>query len=357
LPDAPVRAGGEGPLRAAIRRHALVSDRNSPVPAAAREIARLGGGFAVGIIFFGSRKTRPTEIRSVQPNGGGEGEPRDQHAAPGARDPWSAYDFFVVVSEYAGFYRSLRAAGHLHRPAWLLAALNAVMPPNQISLRVPAAGESVRAKCAVISLVALRRETGAERRDHFSAGRLFQPAEVVYAKDAGAEESLLDALVSAHAATFEWSRPFLPRAFDAAGYAEALLRISFRHEIRPEPLGRADTLFEAQRAYHREVYGVLLRELERRGELVPADGGYALARPVTRLEWLARSAYFRLSLVRATARWAKHMLTVDDWLDYIAHKAMRHTGQRIVLTERERRLPIVFLWPRVIRYLRGKDRR
>ena len=51
------------------------------------------------------------------------------------------------------------------------------------------------------------------------------------------------------------------------------------------------------------------------------------------------------------------MVTFDDWLDFIVRKARRHTGEDIVLTERERRMPLVFLWPRVIHYLRHKDRR
>ena len=49
-------------------------------------------------------------------------------------------------------------------------------------------------------------------------------------------------------------------------------------------------------------------------------------------------------------------MTFDDWLDFIVRKARRHTGEDIVLTERERRMPLVFLWPRVIHYLRHKDR-
>jgi hypothetical protein len=49
-------------------------------------------------------------------------------------------------------------------------------------------------------------------------------------------------------------------------------------------------------------------------------------------------------------------VTFEGWLDYLLRKAERHTGQEIVLTPRERRLPLVFLWPRVLRYLRHKDR-
>ena len=50
------------------------------------------------------------------------------------------------------------------------------------------------------------------------------------------------------------------------------------------------------------------------------------------------------------------MVTFDDWLEFIVRKARRHSGQDIVLSDRERRMPLVFLWPRVIRYLRHKDR-
>jgi hypothetical protein len=51
------------------------------------------------------------------------------------------------------------------------------------------------------------------------------------------------------------------------------------------------------------------------------------------------------------------MVTFDGWLEFIVRKARRHTGQDLVLTPRERRMPLVFLWPRLIQYLRRKDRR
>jgi hypothetical protein len=49
------------------------------------------------------------------------------------------------------------------------------------------------------------------------------------------------------------------------------------------------------------------------------------------------------------------MITFEDWLEYIRRKAERHTGREVVLTERERRMPLVFLWPRLFRYLRDKQ--
>jgi hypothetical protein len=151
-------------------------------------------------------------------------------------------------------------------------------------------------------------------------------------------------------------RPWLPARFDVAEYCRTLLRVSLAQEIRPEPEGRADALFEAQREELLPVYRVLLEELAAAGELCALEGGaFACRRPAGALERARVRAFFAWSLVRATARWAKYMLTFDDWLDYIVRKAERHSGRRIVLAPRERRFPLLFLWPRLFRYLREKD--
>jgi hypothetical protein len=49
-------------------------------------------------------------------------------------------------------------------------------------------------------------------------------------------------------------------------------------------------------------------------------------------------------------------MTFEGWLDFIVQKAKRHSGEDIALSERERRMPLLFLWPRALRYLRRKDR-
>src|SRR5438445_234150 len=134
-------------------------------------------------------------------------------------DAYSAYDLFVVVSAYVPFYRSLRRAGRLRRRPALAAALNAWLPPNQVSVPVALAGGTpVLAKCAVVSEAALARGTSVARKDHFMAGRLFQPTEVVFVADESAGLSTLEALVSAHALTYEWGRAWLPARFDVADY-------------------------------------------------------------------------------------------------------------------------------------------
>jgi hypothetical protein len=87
-----------------------------------------------------------------------------------------------------------------------------------------------------------------------------------------------------------------------------------------------------------------------------APGRYGLARPVSAASRLRIWSYFRVSLVRTTLRWGKHVLSFEGWLDYIVQKVSRHGGGVVTLSERERRWPLLFLWPRVIRYLRAKRR-
>jgi hypothetical protein len=296
-------------------------------------VAESGGESVLGALFFGSRKTRA------------------------GHDAWSAYDLFVLTRDYRGFYRSLKARGSLRRGPALVTALNKVLPPNQISLMARSAEAPAIAKCAVISLTTLERETSERRRDHFCAGRLFQPTELLYARDAGTEDRILAALANAHMLTLSWVRPWLPEAFDVEAYCRTLLRVSLSREIRPEPEGRAEALWSVQRDYLTAVYGLLLDDYARAGELEPVDSGrYRLARPVTQGERVRLEVYFGRSLMRATERWFKYVVTFDDWLDYILRKAQRHTGREITLTPRERRLPLVFLWPRLVRYLREKNR-
>jgi hypothetical protein len=325
-------------VREALRDRAL-PPRPRPEVEAARALTALAPGVVAGVVFFGSQRTK---------------------AGP---DRFSAYDFFVVVEAYRPFYRALHAASRVRRRPGLLAAVNAVLTPSQISLRLPdGRGGELHAKCSIITLDHLRRETSGRRRDHFTIGRLFQPAEILAGRDEAARGALLDALAGAAAATYSWARPFLPPSFDTGAYLRTLLRTSLGREVRPEPSERrAEELHEAQREEQIPVYRRLLEGLVADGELEAAfkpgeaEPAFALVRPVGLAERLSVEIYFRVSTTRATLRWLKHMLTFEGWFEYIQRKAERHTGEKIELTEKERRHPAIFIWPRFIRYLRHKD--
>jgi hypothetical protein len=67
--------------------------------------------------------------------------------------------------------------------------------------------------------------------------------------------------------------------------------------------------------------------------------------------------YFHRSKRRATLRWLKYIALYDDWLEYILQKVARRSGQTVELTPRERRWPLIFLWPKAIRFLRTRPQR
>jgi hypothetical protein len=328
-------ATGAASLRDAVAAVALSPETDPALRAAVERLRSVAGDTLEGLVFFGSRRTQAAQT-----------------------NVHSAYDLFAVVTAYRPFYEALRAAGLCGKSPRLLAAISRFLPPTQVSVafREPA----LRAKVSVVRRDVFARETSARRRDHFTIGRLFQPSRILAAKSEDAAEALLAGLVSAHAETWRWSRPWLPARFDVEAYGRRLLEVSMSWEVRPEPAGRAAALWGAQRETQAPVFEALLNGLAGAGAVRRSGGGsdeWSIVSPPGALDRIRLRLYFTRSLVRATARWGKHILSFEGWLDYIARKASRHTGEAVELTERERRWPLLFLWGRVFRYLRRKNRK
>jgi hypothetical protein len=230
----------------------------------------------------------------------------------------------------------------------VLSLLDPFLPPTQIRL----AREPWLVKASVLSLAALRRATSNRRKDQFLAGRLFQDVHVVWSRDEDFARQVATAIESARLLTLDWVRPDLPRTFTAEPYLRQLFRTSFRFEVRPEAGGRADALFSAQAPRLTPIFEGVLRRLAVQGQLNEAgEGSYSLGGTRPPGGHFRRRAFMEWSRVRATARWPKHAVTFDGWLDYIVKKAERHSGETIALGPWERRLPFIFLWPRVLRFL------
>jgi hypothetical protein len=331
----PITSEASSMLHEAVAAEVLSPEGDPALRAAVARLATLCGETLDGVIFFGSRRTR----------------------AAGA-NVWSAYDLFAVVAAYRPFFAALHRGGLVRRrPGWL-ALLGHWLPPTQISLHF--AESELRAKVSVIRRDRLLRETSARRHDHFTIGRLFQPSRIEYARTEEARDAIVGALASAYAQTWLWARPWLPPTFDAESYGRQALATSMSWEVRPEPIGRAAALWAAQRDAQIPIVSTLLRDLEAQGALRAVDDAplrWAMAGQPRAAERLRSRLYFSRSLVRATARWVKHMLTFEDWLEYIVRKASRHTGERFELSPRERRWPLLFLWGRVFRFLRDKNRK
>lgn len=271
-------------------------------------------------------------------------------------DDHSAWDVVVVVDDYRAFHRRLVAGGHHRRPAWLLSLLARVLPPN-ITAFDPGGGESL-AKCAIVSETHFVRALGPAAPDHFLKGRMVQTVAVLWSADAEAERTVTRALETARRDVLRWVGPYLgdhPEGFTPAELGRRLLTISYDGELRPERGDRVEQVFDAQRAYLTETYRRVLDEAAERGEVVAlGEDRYRLARPPAAGRRSALKLYFARSKVRSTMRWLKHVATFNDWLTYIERKVERRTGMAVDITPWERRLPLLLLWPKVVRVLRHR---
>lgn len=271
-------------------------------------------------------------------------------------DPHSALDFVVVVDSYRPFYEGLSRADELHRPIGLMSRLANVLAPNVIAY-TPGEGREGIAKCLVVSKEHFARALGPQPPDHFLLGRMVQRLGLVWSADDEERDWVDGQLSAARARVLDWMAPFLEGSFDAAGLGRRLLEVCYQGEFRPESRGRAGRVFEAQADHFADVLQPGLDAAVEAGRLRQTDTGYTLVEPVSPAQIRYWRGHFRRSKTRTTLRWFKHMMTFANWLPYVVRKVERHTGRTIELTTLERKLPILFLWPRAIHVLLTRPRR
>jgi hypothetical protein len=191
---------------------------------------------------------------------------------------------------------------------------------------------------------------------------MVQRVAVVWAADTAEERWVEERLAEARAGVLDWLAPYLEGAVDAAGLGRRLLEVCYQGELRPEAQDRAQRIYEAQDEHFREALAPALERAAATGLMVPAtkadgDSRYVLAGPVPPAQRRRWHRHFRRSKARATARWFKHMFTFANWLPYVVRKVERHTGRTIHLTLLERKLPLIFLWPRAVHVLLSRPQR
>jgi len=278
------------------------------------------------------------------------------HLTATSPDKHSAFDFIVVVDHYRDFYDGLSAAGELHRPPWLMTRMAQVLAPNVIVF-APDDGPEGLAKCVIISKSDLVEALGPEPPDHFLLGRMVQRLGKVLVASPEDEAWIDTLLAEARGRVLEWMLPYLEAPVDAAGFGRRLLEVCYQGELRPESKGRPERLSAAQRDHFREQFGPVLTRGVEEGVLRRDNEAFVLSASAPEALCKRWRAHFRRSKLRATLRWFKHTLTFANWLPYVIRKVERHTGRAVHLTAIERRLPLIFLWPRAIVVLMSRPTR
>jgi hypothetical protein len=261
-------------------------------------------------------------------------------------------DFYVLVDNYRDAYRS-RA----------LAWANAALPPNVFYLEAETETGTLRCKYAVVSCDDFDRgaRPGGLRSSIWA--RFCQPTLSVWTRDAAARRSTTSAVTEAIVTAVERVVPLMADARGIARFnAEQLwlrvLQETYSAEWRTESPETIQSLHAADPERYSAATRGALKCLAGRGQLQVAtssDGFEVSAvspsragpKPVRRP--LAKFVYL-LGLLKSIA-------TFGDWLPYALWKLERHTGNRIELTDRQRRHPLVWGWPVLLRVLWQRDLR
>jgi hypothetical protein len=246
-------------------------------------------------------------------------------------------DLYLVCDNYRAAY----GAGPLAVANWLL-------PPNVFYAESSREGKTLRSKVTVISLADFRRGCSTAWFESYIWGRFAQPTLILYARDASVRENLEHSLLEAARTLLRRSLPALPAEGTVAALWEQSLALSYATELRTERSGRASELarsaaefYQAVTLVHANSLDIDFRTYEVQGELCYRSGAGFLQRGRCHLAWASRRVQGKLMSI---SRLVKALFTFEGGLDYIAWKLERHSGEEIIIPDRVRRWPLVFLW-------------
>jgi len=306
----------------------VTAEVSRPAPAAAGAVAeairqQLGAGVAA-ILFYGSC-LRTGEVEN------------------------GVLDFYALVDSYRAVFASR-----------VLAGLNALLPPNVFYLEVPCAGKIIRAKYAVISTGQFAYAVSLRSVHAGIWARFCQPVLLVYARDEATRTAVARALREAILTMVIRAVALLPIATESASFRpeelwQCGLQATYRAELRPENPATITGLYQAAPERYQQVAHAALRELDHHGllELYGDENRLRVIMPAFRRKQLCRDWRVRRVLAKGlyALRLLKSALTFGDWLPYALWKLERHTGMRIELTDRQRRAPLIWGWPVILKLL------
>ncbi len=245
-------------------------------------------------------------------------------------------DLYLLVDDYRSAFNGRT-----------LAFLNNLLPPNVFYLEVPFQGQLLRAKYAVLTVADFRE--GTARWFHsYLWGRFAQKTALIYSRDEFAARQVHEALTAAVMTFVARTLPRMEASFTARDLWARGLSFSYRAELRTEQPEGAARLFDADPGYYRALTSAALEAFP----LVVADGAddYRVQIPprVRLLNMVAWRIRMLLGKILSVLRLLKGALTFKGGLDYILWKIERHSGVRVEVGPKLRRLPplaiLVVFW-------------
>jgi hypothetical protein len=246
-------------------------------------------------------------------------------------------DLYLICDGYRAAYR---------HP--LLAAANWLLPPNVFYAELTREGKTLRSKVTVISLRDFQRGCSKAWFESYIWGRFAQPTRILYSRNEQVHTQLENCLLLAAHTLLQNSVGALPEEGTVTDLWQQALALSYSTELRTERSGRAGELAQSSN----EFYAAMTRhhaDSPGSGITVYDDGRTlryrsrtsALQRRSARLAWSLRRGQGKLMSI---LRLLKALFTFEGGLDYIAWKLQRHSGENIVIPDKVRRAPLLYLW-------------
>lgn len=246
-------------------------------------------------------------------------------------------DLYLVCDDYRSAYQR-----------WYLAAANWLLPPNVFYAEVEHQGQTLRSKVTVISLQDFRRGCSRGWYQSYIWGRFAQPTKIIFSRDPAAREAAEECLQEAIHTLLYRAIPALPARGTLAELWQQALSLSYNTELRTESSARSAELALASTEFYRQVTADQADSLDfpfavydDDGETVYESQVSETTRRLATINWWLRRLQGKLFSI---LRLVKALFTFEAGLDYIAWKLERHSGEKIVIPDKVRRAPLLFMW-------------
>ncbi len=251
-------------------------------------------------------------------------------------------DLYLICDSYRAAYGR----------SWLAAA-NWMLPPNVFYAELKPDDETpdaktLHCKVTIISLRDFQRGCSQIRFESYIWGRFAQPTSIIYSRDEQSRSAIEDSLLQASHTLLQKAVPALPEHGSLAALWEQALALSYATELRSESSGRAGELAQSSQEFyttlarhHADSLGFPFTVYDYGTGLQYKSQVDITRRRLSALAWSLRRGQGKLMSI---LRVVKALFTFEGALDYFAWKLERHSGQEIIIPDKVRRLPLIFLW-------------
>ena len=243
-------------------------------------------------------------------------------------------DFYVIVDEYQ----------HAYSNRWYSIA-NKILPPNVFYLQVKLNEQVYRSKYAVVSQSGL---SSAIKSFHsYFWARFTQPLSYIYVANDDMKKWIAEVQCTAATTFVDSVKNNIEGDFSSEALWVNGLQLTYSAELRAETKQRASVIYNSQRDFYDGITASLLTN---------QSNAFSSSKVkfLASIKWKIREG---LGKVLSVLRLMKATITFVNGVDYIAWKIERHTGEKVIVSDKLRKHPLIYCWPLLCKlYKQGKIR-